>query len=57
MPDQVADFLRNSPRITHETLGYLAATLDAPQETDEEVPLQTALLICNCPSYAFQHRH
>lgn len=52
----VADLLRQSPRITHETLGYIAPLLDSGE--DEEVPpTPTALLICNCPSYSYQHRH
>lgn len=54
-----AEILRISPRISHRTLGYIAPLLDGPGE-DEEVPLpltETALLICNCPSYATAHRH
>lgn len=59
MTDTIATILRNSPRISHTTLGYLAPLLDDGEEvTEAPLPLtEIALLICNCPSYSYAHRH
>lgn len=53
-----AEILLASPRISHTTLGYLAPLLDTEEVTEAPLPLtDIGLLICNCPSYSFQHRH
>lgn len=58
MTSDIAQILRDSPRISGATLGYLAPLLDSEEVTEAPLPLtDIGLLICNCPSYSFQHRH